>query len=168
MEGTAERSKCEMDEKDEGTRQSFHIEHLLPRLLEVPTPAHLHPFVRVLGLCGDRDGLIELLEWIAYYASEIDAAADEVMNGKRMMRNCLTASRLFLEQDLVLMENHLPDGSLAKKMVCYERDENAVEKSNRYTQRLRRVVDENPQWGGWPTDEEVTIYVYRPWANSNM
>ena len=165
MEGIAGRSNCE---KEKATTRRLHIEQLLPRLSEVPTPAHLHPFVRVLGLCGDRDGLIELLEWIAYYAPEIDAAADEVMNGKRMMRSCLTAARLFLEQDLVLLESHLPDGSMAKKIVCYESDEKVMEKDCRYTQRFRRVVDENPQWGGWPTDEEIIMYVHRPWANNSI
>lgn len=165
MGGTAEQPKYE---NHEATRRSPSIDDLLPRLLEVPTPAHLHPFVRILGLRGDRDGLVELLEWVAYYATEIDAAANEVMNGKRMMRNCLIAARLFLEQDLVPMEHHLPDGSLAEEVGSSEHDEKAAGNSQRYMEHFRRVVDENPQWGGWPTDEEVTLYACRPGGNNDM
>ena len=165
MGGTAEQSNYE---KSGATGRSLSIEHHLPRLLEVPTPAHLHPFVRILGLRGDRDGLVELLEWMAYYAPEIDGATDEVMNGKRMMRNCLTAARLLLEQDSVLMEHQLTDGSVVKELASSEQDEKVVGNNQKYMQRFRRVVDENPQWGGWPTDKEVAVYACRPEAKNNM
>ena len=44
---------------------------LLPRLLEVPHPACLHDFVRVLGLSRDYDGFLELAEWMSLFAGEL-------------------------------------------------------------------------------------------------
>ena len=125
---------------------------LLPRLLEVPRAAHLHQFVRVLGLYQDYSGLLDLIEWMALYADELKSQAEEQRNGTRMFRRCLVATRVFLElswNDFELQdrENH----------VLLERD---VEKaSEEILQSVRNVIQENPGWGGGPEDEEVKMYL---------
>ena len=140
------------------------LRNLIPRLLEVPVPAQLQPFIRVLGLRGDHEGLVELMEWMSYYAPEIQATADEVMNGGQMLRRCLTAARVFLEQSPSAMDQCVPSGgvnelSASKESTKASREDCAAESR---IQRFRRIVDQNPAWGGWPTDEEVDRYVNRP------
>lgn len=153
----------------------YAIKNLVPRLLEVPVPAQLHPFIRILGLRGDHEGIIDLLEWMSYYAHEIQAAADEVMNGERMLRRCLTAARVFLEQSPSAIDQLVPDGAVSESGASKEGTKASSGKvgvppilwrkdrtPETFIQRFRRIVDENPAWGGWPTDEEVGIYDNRP------
>ena len=125
---------------------------LLPRLIEVPRAAHLHQFIRVLGLVQDYGGLLDLIEWMALYAEELQTQAEEQRNGARMFRRCLVATRVFLERswndfEIDYREDH----------VLLERD---VEKaSEEVLQSVKSVVQENPGWGGWPEDWEVQTYL---------
>ena len=125
---------------------------LLPRLLEVPRPAHLHQFIRVLGLSCDYDGLLDLIEWIALHADDIEAQVDEQRNGSRMFRRCMIATRVFLERSWTYYD--IPDRA---KHVWVERDVEPAPQE--IWQVIRNVIEVNKAWGGWPTDEEVEVYV---------
>ena len=152
-----------------------NAEKHIPRLLEVPHPAQLHAFIRVLGLRKDNEGLLELLEWMACYSPEIQGVAEEAMNGKRLLKRCLVAIRVFLEVDVVASDQQLRDQNERNCMSFPDDDEyNAAmlhlrlrgvpdeELAQRhYAQRCQEVIESNPEWGGWPNDEEVDEYLYR-------
>lgn len=125
---------------------------LLPRLIEVPRAAHLHQFIRVLGLMQDHGGLLDLIEWMALYAEEIQTQAEEQRSGARMFRRCLVATRVFLERswndfEIDYREHH----------VLLER--NVEKASEEVLQSVKSVIQENPSWGGWPEDWEVQTYL---------
>lgn len=147
-------------------------EYLLPRLLETPSPAQIHPYIRVLGLREDHEGLVEMVEWMARFAPEFQARAEEVMNGKRMLRRCLTAAVVFLEQNWLPPEDRVPYGRKGPDSTSVEEgdiisstmeDIPAVDipsdSAQTLEQRFRRAVNENPDWGGWPTDNEIDVYM---------
>ncbi|CAG7985334.1 unnamed protein product [Penicillium salamii] len=70
----------------------------VPSMLHTPSPATLHAFVRALGFVGDDDGLLHLLQWMSQSADLLREAADEHINGGKMMHRTLVAIRVFLER----------------------------------------------------------------------
>ncbi|KAJ5341410.1 hypothetical protein N7541_010534 [Penicillium brevicompactum] len=70
----------------------------VPSILHTPSPATLHAFVRAMGLIGDDEGLLHLLQWMSQSADVLRDAADEHSNGDRMMHRTLVAIRVFLER----------------------------------------------------------------------
>ncbi|KAG8529150.1 uncharacterized protein KY384_005785 [Bacidia gigantensis] len=125
---------------------------LLPRLLEVPRPAHLHRFIRVLGLSCDYHGLLDLIEWMALFSDELKAHAKEQRGGLKTFRRALVATRVFLERSWVYYE--IPG---RENVVPIVRD---VEPSPREVwEAIRHVIENMPWWGGWPRDKEVEEYV---------
>ncbi|KAL8825540.1 MAG: hypothetical protein Q9191_004347 [Dirinaria sp. TL-2023a] len=144
---------------------------LLPRLLEVPVPANLHAFIRVLGLREDFQGMEELVEWMSRFAPELQAVADEASNGQRMLRKCLVATRVFLEQSWVIVgprarENEgLPEKGPLERPDQMERPNGITQQDSFSTpcpteiiDRICDTVEQTEQWGGWPTNEEVEAY----------
>ena len=129
---------------------------LLPKLLNVPGPAELHAFIRVLGLRRDYEGLLDLVEWMSLFADEINVVTDERRNGGRMMRKCLTAIRVFLERSW--MDIHHDSDSEAQIAgyggIVIEADPAPVE----IMKAVQNTVLENKAWGGWPIDDEVVEY----------
>jgi hypothetical protein len=124
---------------------------LLPRLLEVPHPAQLHAFIRVLGLSRDYGGILDLIEWMSLFGDEIDVISEESMNGKSMMRRCLTATRVFLERSWM----EAPRGAFAGHAGILTDVEPATVE---IVKAVEEVVMQNKQWGGWPTEREVDDY----------
>ena len=132
---------------------------LLPRLLEVPQPAYLHSFVRVLGLRRDYDGLIDLVEWMSLFSDEIDALADESSNGYRMMRRCLTAVRVFMERSWTTLEKtEGEDQEEDPGTVHGELGMEAEPAPAKIVKAVKETVMENKRWGGWPEPHEVEQY----------
>ncbi|MCJ1287211.1 hypothetical protein MMC26_006559 [Xylographa opegraphella] len=141
--GTAERlrSKPELD-------NPINPSILLPRLLEVPSPAELHALIRALGLSRDYNGLHALILWMVHFAPELKAVADELRNGPELMRRCLIAARAFM------------DGSWFK-LVAANEEQNKVVRGYAAEGDIDRVcmlIGQMEGWGGWPTDEEVETY----------
>lgn len=126
---------------------------MLPELLEVPSPAQLHAFIRVLGLCEDYNGILDLVQWMGSHTLELRAVASEPMNGLYMARRCMIATRVFLERSW-LKVGHEDD----------ERDEQVDDQEVEdgappdLVEKVFTVIDENEVWGGWPTDDEVEAY----------
>lgn len=142
----------------------------LPKLLEVPGPAQLHAFIRVLGLSEDYIGILDLVQWMADHTSELVAVASEPMNGLHLARRCVIAIRVFLERSWLKVdhEDDERDEWADNQEVKVEVEECEVEGEEEHEveaeaprevlQKVFIVIDENEDWGGWPTDEEVTAY----------
>lgn len=116
---------------------------LLPQVMEVPAPAQLHAFVRVLGIRQDYDSISDLVRWMAKFAPELRAVAEEARNGATLMRRTLIAIRVFTERSWLDIDEVDTDASEAIMQQIYE------------------VVENVPEWGGWPTDTEVYAYCKR-------
>ena len=130
---------------------------LLPRLLEVPNPALLHAFIRILGLRRDYDGLVDLVEWMSLFADEINALSDEAKNGSRMMRKCMTAIRVFLERSWMDVQRDDGCGPAGHDGIVIEAECASAE----VIKGVKSVVLANQKWGGWATDDEVVEYCLR-------
>lgn len=116
----------------------------LPRLLATPSPMILHGVVRVLGFLRDYEGLLKLFEWIRIYETEISKAAEEPRNGYKLLRRAAVAARVFSERSWVRGENVNDKALLASQPV---------------RQKLRAVIENTEVLGGWPTEEEVEMYI---------
>ena len=128
---------------------------LLPKLLQVPGPAELHAFIRVLGLRQDYNGILDLMEWMSLFADDINALADEQRNGRTMMKRCLTAVRVFLERSWMQMRDSGSKPWIAEYGgIVVEVDPASVE----IISAVQEIILENRYWGGWPSDEEVEEY----------
>ena len=158
-----------------GSGDLWPAAELLPRLLEVPSPAHLHAFIRVLGLREDHAGIQALVGWMSQFAPELQVMADEAMNGRRLLRRCLVAARVFLEQSWAApfkpdqhcrstetetnwQDNQVPhegDKAGGKPDVILDAP------TGGHIQRVYEIVQKQEGWGGWPTDEEVEAYCRR-------
>ena len=132
---------------------------LLPQLLEVPHPACLHAFVRVLGLRRDYDGLLDLVEWMSLFADEINAAADDSANGNRMMRRCLIAIRVFMERSWIALQEGDAEARGQDTSTVHDEQETKAEPSPPgIVKAVKEVVKGNEKWGGWPEPHEVEHY----------
>ena len=125
---------------------------LLPRLLEVPHPSHLHAFIRVLGLQGDYNGLLGLVRWMRQFNMELESDAAESMNGKKLLRRCIIAVRVFLERSWLFLDGEASYSALADRGGV---DDEAPEE---IWQKVFKLVETQESWGGWPTDEDVEEY----------
>ena len=132
---------------------------LLPELLEVPHPACLHAFVRVLGFRRDYDGLLDLIEWMSLFADEINAIADESANGNRMMRRCLIAIHVFMERSWIALEKREAEAQGEEPSTLHdEREMKAEPAPAGIVRAVKEVVKSNKRWGGWPEPHEVEHY----------
>ena len=148
---------------------------LLPRLLEVPSPAQLHAFIRVLGLREDYTGIQALIEWMSQFAPELQAVADEALNGRRLLRRCFIAARVFLEQSWILIseqnqqnrnvdEEQRQHGHPASEGVLAKHGQLNIHSdvpTPHVLQRVYEIMQKHEDWGEWPTDEEVVAYCRR-------
>ena len=122
----------------------------VPSMLHVPSPAVLHAFVRALGIAGDNTGLLNLLQWMSNHASTLKEAADEYLNGERVMRRTLVAARVFIEGP-PWGQPSLHDLNDPQKLVF----------PDVLAEKAYDIITEMPLWDGWPSDEEVRDYVNR-------
>lgn len=126
----------------------------LPRLLQAPAAAQLHTLVRVLGVANDCEGILEVVEWMVRYASEIQDVVNEMSNGPRQMRSALIAARVFLERS---WEQPV------------DRRQNGMHRASVETMtKVRQAIETVEDWGGWPTDEEVATYCDRGRSSWNF
>ncbi len=123
---------------------------LLPRLLSVPGPSHLHAYVRVLGMVQDYEALLALLRWMVEFAPEVQAVADEARNGRRLLRRSLVAIRVFLERSWIFMSEDDDEDDYPLEPM-----DGAPE---HVMQRVYEIIEGVEGWGGWPTDDEVAAY----------
>ncbi|KAE8152678.1 hypothetical protein BDV25DRAFT_150577 [Aspergillus avenaceus] len=148
----------------------------LPPLLQIPSPAILHAFVRSLGLAEDYDGLLSLLRWMSRYATTLKEGSDELLNGDVMMRRTIVATRLFLEGHRGSQAWGSPRSTAS---AVHMREPNEIEHSSQACsdaselmsfsdpnlQEAYDIVTETHIWGLWPSDEEVEAYCNVHWEN---
>ena len=163
IDNEIERTDAGPERLDDGTEHDESMESkaflppacLLPKLLQVPGPAELHAFVRVLGLRRDYNGILDLIEWMSLFAEDINALADEQRNGRRMMRRCLTAVRVFSERSWVQMRQSGYELWIAEHGgTVVEADPASMD----IISAIHEIILENKHWGGWPSDGEVEEY----------
>ncbi|KAJ9296796.1 hypothetical protein DTO271G3_4995 [Paecilomyces variotii] len=143
-----------------------------PAMLQVPTPAVLHAFVRALGIAEDYDGLLDLLRWMSRSAPTLKDAADEFLNGEKIMRRTLVAVRVFLEGYWETSSPRVahPDGYGATdeyagggfgfgEQQSLPHEERQLEFSDPYVQEAHEIIEQTEFWGAWPTDDEVREYL---------
>ena len=152
----------EEDVQDKSTAESnAHLPPgcLLPKLLEVPHPACLHAFIRVLGLRRDYDGLMDLVEWMSLFADDINSVADETANGHRMMRRCVTAIHVFIERSWIALERSEAEAHGESLNILREEQEIRAEPAPAaIVKGIEEILKGNQQWGGLPTPREVMGY----------
>jgi hypothetical protein len=101
------------------------------RLRYIVEGAHLHAYVRAMGLIGDHAAITSLLEWMVRNHEELDAIASLAANGQRMLRQTIVAIKAFCDIS-----------------------EHAVATA-------QPLVEQVESWGGWPGEEEVEYYLNR-------
>jgi hypothetical protein len=68
----------------------------IPKLLHPIEGAHLHEYVRVLGLSEDYDGLMYVLRWMVKNHTELDKIGLQSRNGPLLIQRTLIATKVFL------------------------------------------------------------------------
>lgn len=122
----------------------------LPTLVCVPHPAYLHDYIRLLGQYPDHDSLMDLVRWMSTFSEQIMEEAKESSNGLTAMRTCLTAVRVFLEQ---------PPKEVAGVETTVGEELEKYKVSLKRLEEVRKIIEANEVWDGWPTDEEVKYYL---------
>ena len=140
--------------KEEREKNDFSSLTLLPKLLAVPHPAHLHAFIRVLGLHQDYDGILNVVQWMDRYAAEIHHhQTRQSMNGERAMRTTMVAVRVFLEGSWTFDDDDPVND-----------DSGQANEANKAApadtiQQVIETIDRQELWAGWPSDDEVESYI---------
>lgn len=134
----------------------------LPRLYTTPNPAILHVYARALGATEHWRGILELLEWMKEYWPELLLRKTEDLSGDRMLRRTFVAIRAFVE----LGEDESSSGKGVKENAVGKlEDENGeivptVAPADIVSQ-MKDIVNSVPEWGGWPSSDEVALYIER-------
>lgn len=124
---------------------------VLPRLFVVPRPALLHAYIRALGLFRDFAGLEELVKWMVAFQVELAERRSLDRRGDIMMRKALTALRIFLEGRW--------DGDWGSSRPTRTYEEVPSVAPSEQIDGIASLVDSVEDWGGWPSDDEVEMYI---------
>jgi hypothetical protein len=62
--------------------------------------SHIHAYIRVLALCGDIEGLGEVLQWMVNHQGELKHRATFLANGDRSLRRCLVTVRALFGDEI--------------------------------------------------------------------
>lgn len=107
------------------------------KILQVPSPAALHLLMRLLAKGGETRSILRLLRWMDRFAIELTTMRNEVANGDRQMRFALCVAAMAIEEDLGTSR---PD--LGEEVAT-----------------VRKLIEDNKAWGGWPKDDELERYL---------
>lgn len=121
---------------------------LLPRIHEIFHASELHAFVRVLGVGGDHDGILDVLRWMHQHHSELESAVDDTLNGRRLTRRCIVAIGASLERGSFYLDNRNENRGHGRA-------------SPEILQEAYNLVEDKSFWGGWPTSDEIEAYCSR-------
>lgn len=151
VENPLDRISSSALERNVGTEDIFSVT-LMPRLLGVPHPTHLHAFVRVLGLHHDYDGILKIVQWMDRFAEELRRKWVETTNGERAMKKLIAAIRVFLEGSWPLVDSLANDGSVPAMEEYKSAPADTI-------QQVVDIIKRHEVWGDWPSDEDVEFYV---------
>ncbi|KAI9725053.1 MAG: hypothetical protein M1812_000329 [Candelaria pacifica] len=138
---------------------TFDSSCLMPTLLVVPNPSHLHAYIRVLGVSRDYEGILVLIQWMAKYSTELFAVANAASSGKKIFRRTLVSARVFLERN---WETNWQYGKEDSHECC------ASSLPQEVISKVKETINSVESWGGWPEDDEVAFYLGRETPPNNI
>jgi len=100
-----------------------------------------------LGLFRDYDGLLELVQWMIKHKRQLTKRRALDRRGRVLMRRALIALRVFVE------------GRWEAAAPQYGDQGVVASASADQIKEIRRLVNSVRHWGGWPSDEEIEMYV---------
>ena len=135
------------------------------RLLEAPSPALLHAYIRALGWMGDYQGLVETVHWMAKHRHELAERRGRDRNGETVMRRAITALRVFLERSWIaatedrekVSDAELEEDNLRTRLVSQTQQLETPARES-VIREVEELVESVEDWWGWATDEEVGQY----------
>lgn len=107
----------------------------------IPGPAELHAYVRALGMLRDYEGLYSLSGWLTKHHAQVTARAEAQHSGSKLLYRTLVALRASVT------------GYLDRT------DEQQDKVSEELLQLIRHQIESVEAWGGWPSHEDVELYV---------
>jgi hypothetical protein len=116
-------------------------------LLECPLPKHLMQLIRILGLAGDGEGILELAHWIGLHHDQLKSTHLSSVTGAASMKKALCHLRMFLEGGWAESESQSEELRLVNPEL--------VEEISRKLEPL-----------GWPSDDEMAQFLekYQQWT----
>jgi hypothetical protein len=110
-------------------------------LPHIPSPAELHAYVRALGILRDYEGLYSFAIWLTKNCVEVTARSEAQHSGNKLLLKTLVALRAAVTGYL----------------------ENGKDQEHRASEDIVQLISSQigtvEQWGGWPTQEHVDLYV---------
>ncbi|KAF2827414.1 hypothetical protein CC86DRAFT_321460 [Ophiobolus disseminans] len=107
----------------------------------IPGPAELHAYVRALGMLRDYEGLYSFSTWLTKHHVEVTNRAEAQHSGSKLLFRTLVALR-------AAVTGYLEGGN--------DRDNKASED---IVQLVKAQIESVEEWGGWPGQEYVELYV---------
>jgi hypothetical protein len=107
----------------------------------VPGPAVLHAYVRALGTLRDYEGLYSFSTWLTRHRAEVSARSEAQHSGSSWLFRTLVALRAAVTGQLEDASSH---GSRASEEIV---------------QLVRSQIEGVEEWGGWPRQEYVDLYI---------
>ena len=141
------------EQKGEFRKADFYTLTLMPRLLAVPCPAHLHAFIRVLGFHQDYERILKVVQWMDRFAAEVQHQWRQDMNGEMAMRTAMTSIRVFLEGRWTLDDDPVNGDFSGQAQKATKAAPTEI------LEKVFEIIDRQEHWGGWPSNEEVEYYV---------
>jgi hypothetical protein len=148
--GDRSREKSEFSVQESSKRvdsKGAKPESLLPTFLAVPNPSGLHSFLRALGLFGDYEGIFSLVKWMVSAKGDIQAVAEEELNGKIKFRKLIVGVRALLQS---------PGKDHRFSNVEWRHEIEPA--SEELIMLVENEINGVPEWGGWASEEEVERY----------
>ena len=107
----------------------------------IPGPAELHAYVRALGTLRDYEGLYSFSTWLTKHHASVTARCEAQHSGSKLLFRTLVALR-------AAVTGHLVEGS--------DQEDRAPDE---IVQLIRTQIESVEEWGGWPGQEHVGLYV---------
>ena len=107
----------------------------------VPGPAELHAYVRALGSLRDYEGLYSFSTWLTRHHVEVTARAQAAHSGSKLLFRTLVALRAAVDAGLPVGPDQDMRGSAEIAPL------------------IRAQIDSVEEWGGWPAQEYVDMYL---------
>lgn len=120
---------------------TLNVEHNDDQSLpsHIPSPATLHAYVRALSILRDYEGLFSFATWLAMHHEDITARAEAQHAGTKHLFRTLVALRAAV------------DGA----------ERAGAGASADLAQLIRAQIESIEEWGGWPAEHYVQMYVKR-------
>jgi hypothetical protein len=109
----------------------------------IPGPAQLHAYVRALGTLRDYEGLYSFSTWLTRHHIPVTARSEAQHSGSKLLFRTLVALRAAVTESLE------------------EQKETGYRVPDEIVQLIKTQIEDVEEWGGWPGQEWVDLYVKR-------